>query len=96
MIDRKDVDINQTWDLSLLFKSEEDYEKSLDKVVEDVDNFVAKYESKINNEEDIKNCLEDYREIIKDLNLIGTYCSLDVEANVCSNVIYIRLFCFNY
>lgn len=29
MIERKDVDIKETWDLSLLFKTEQDYEKAL-------------------------------------------------------------------
>lgn len=82
MIDRKDADIRETWDLTLLFKDEEAYEKLLRETIEKVDRFAEKYESNIRDTNDIKEALEEYRQILECLSRMGNYCSLDVEANV--------------
>lgn len=82
MLDRKDAPINQTWDLSLLFKTLEDFELAKNDYKKYVDDFVNKYEGNLNTVENIKLALKNYRDILEKGSKLGTYCSLAVEANV--------------
>ena len=82
MIDRKDVNINETWDLSLLFESPEAHKEELDKYKDDVEKFVEKYDGKIKTAQDVNNALEEYRPLLGKASRLGAYCSLAVEANV--------------
>ena len=45
MKERTEVPVEQTWDLSLLFKTEEDYKKSIDFYKQLVENFCKKFEN---------------------------------------------------
>lgn len=82
MIDRKDVDIKETWDLSLIFKTEEDYEKELNTTISNIDNFVSNYESKLNNNEIIIKALNDYEIILESFDKLGSYAYFDYSVDV--------------
>lgn len=82
MLDRKDAPIEQTWDLSLLFETVDDYEQTKNEHLQLVDQFVNKYEGKLDSVDQIKSALEEYRTILQMGTRLGTYCSLAVEANV--------------
>ena len=45
MKERTEVPVEQTWDLTLLFKTEEDYKKSIEFYKQLVENFCKKFEN---------------------------------------------------
>ena len=45
MKERTEVPVEQTWDLSLLFKTEEDYKKSIEFYKQLVENFCKTFEN---------------------------------------------------
>ena len=44
--ERKDINVNDTWDLTLIFKTDEDFYKELDKVTKEI-NDITKYQDHI-------------------------------------------------
>ena len=56
--ERKDIDIKDTWDLSTLFKSDEDFDKALNELSPKTDS-LKKYEGKLNNVDDILTFLKE-------------------------------------
>ena len=56
---RQDVPVEQTWDLSLIFKEEKDMWDALEKVKADVKAFVGTYAGRLSDAETIVNCLDD-------------------------------------
>ena len=81
MKERTEVPVEQTWDLSLLFKTEEDYKKSIEFYKQLVETFCKTFENQINTEEAIHQSLADYREILELRGKIVQYASLAVNAN---------------
>ena len=81
MKERTEVPVEQTWDLSLLFKTEEDYKKSIEYYKQLVENFCKTFENQINIVEAIHQSLADYREILELRGKIVQYASLAVNAN---------------
>ena len=57
---REDVNIKETWDLSLIYKSEEDYKKDLEAYKNAIDNFVEAYKGKIKDFEVLDKSLKDF------------------------------------
>lgn len=102
MIERKDVDIKETWDLSLLFKTEQDYEKALKELGKEVDLFLEKYKGKLLSARIVNESLSDMRKIRKLMEWVSAYSRLDVEVNVLnktaaeraanSNIVFADLF----
>ena len=82
MIERKDVNINETWDLSLLFSTEDGFNKEVESFQEAVKGFVEKYDGNLTSPEDIKSLLSDFRPLLERGGKIGNYANLAVEANV--------------
>ena len=78
---RTEVPVEQTWDLTLLFKTEEDYKKSIEFYKQLVENFCKTFENQINTVEAIHQSLADYREILELRGKIVQYASLAVNAN---------------
>ncbi|MDY0277517.1 MAG: oligoendopeptidase F [Acholeplasma sp.] len=76
ILKRSEVNEKYTWDLTRLFKNEEEYQKAVKEVGGLIDTFVKKYQGSINNAKDINNSLNDYREIITKLRYVGSYQSL--------------------
>ena len=81
MKERTEVPVEQTWDLSLLFKTEEDYKKSIEFYKQLVETFCKTFENQINTVEAIHQSLADYREILELRGKIVQYASLAVNAN---------------
>lgn len=79
---RKDVDINETWDLSSLFKDDKDYSESLARLVKSVKEFKNRYEGKIEGSKDINKALDAYRPILELFGQLGSYASLSVEVDL--------------
>ena len=78
---RTEVPVEQTWDLSLLFKTEEDYKQSIEVYKQLVEKFCKNFENQLNSVEAIHQSLADYREILELRGKIVQYASLAVNAN---------------
>ena len=73
--ERKDIDIKDTWDLSTLFKSDEDFEvalKQFDPKIKDI----KKYEGKLNNAHDILAFLKEKNEAGRLVSNLFCYANL--------------------
>ena len=79
MKERTEVPVEQTWDLTLLFKTEEDYKKSIEYYKQLVENFCKNFENQINTVEAIHQSLADYRDILELRGKIVQYASLAVK-----------------
>ena len=79
---RNEVDKNLTWNLSDLFKTEEDYKKALNEIVEKTDELVKVYEGKLDCYCTINSCLDDLKPIYELIDLTGNYAALDYETDL--------------
>ncbi len=75
---RKDVPVGETWDLSLLYQTEEEMFLDLKKAEEMSSGIAARYQGKLTDPETIVNCLSDLEELRKVLYVVGTYAELAV------------------
>ncbi|WP_200813106.1 oligoendopeptidase F [Helcococcus massiliensis] len=78
---REDVNIKETWDLSLIYKNEEYYKKDLEAYKESIDNFVESYKGKIKDFEVLDKSLKDFIKVNEYGSKLGAYASLPVQAN---------------
>ena len=78
---RKDVPVNETWDLSLIYKSEDEMEADLKKARSLADELMRDYEGKITSSKEISDALKIYEEIVKALTLVGNYTELAVSVD---------------
>lgn len=78
---RKDVPEELTWDLSLIYKTEEDMKKDAEKMKNLGKKMVREYQGKLNNPQTIDACLDDYREVVRLATLTGNYCNLAVSVD---------------
>lgn len=78
---RQDVNINETWDISLIYETEEDYKEAVEAFKSKVDEFESSYKDKIKTYEDLDSSLKDYIEISEISAKIGAYASLPVQAD---------------
>lgn len=78
---REEADPQYMWDLSALYKTEEEFEKAVKTVDLMADDFKKNYENKLKSADIIKNAMEDYRDIVANIDRIAHYASLDVEAD---------------
>ena len=82
---RKDVPVELTWDLSLIFPEEKDMWEALDKTKKDVAKFVDTYKGKLNTAENIVSCLDDREVIIQSVVRLWSYSGLAQEADYTDN-----------
>ncbi|MGF7058755.1 oligoendopeptidase F [Brassicibacter mesophilus] len=73
---RKEIDISLTWNLSHIFKTDEEYEKTLKEVIESSSEIESKYKSKLSSTDTILKCIEEYEELYIKAMLTNTYASL--------------------
>ncbi len=78
---RKDVDVNLTWDLTAIFKTEEDYEAAVKKSQELTDEIKKEFKGKLNSAANINACLDQLREFYQLAILTGTYSYLAVAVD---------------
>ncbi|MBO4410686.1 MAG: oligoendopeptidase F [Lachnospiraceae bacterium] len=84
---RKDVPVEQTWDLSLLFSTEEEMWKALDEVKAEVQVFAKTYAGKLTNAETIVNCLDDKEKLLPKIGNIWSYSGLALETDYTDNAL---------
>ena len=81
ILERKDVDENLTWDLTAIFKTEEEFEEMLKKSQELTDEIEKEFKGNLDNAESINNCLDKLKCLTQMTNLIGSYCYLAVSVD---------------
>lgn len=78
---RKDVPVELTWDLSLIYKTEEEMYQDVDKVKSLSERMVKEYKGKLHTPQSVNACLDDYREVERMLTLVSDYCYLAVSVD---------------
>ncbi|MBR6704929.1 MAG: oligoendopeptidase F, partial [Lachnospiraceae bacterium] len=78
---RKDVPVEETWDLSLIYPTEEAFEEAVEQFKALADGICEKYQGKLNTADAIVACLDEFEEIEKLAGLIGSYAGLAVEVD---------------
>lgn len=81
ILDRKDVEKELTWDLSAIFKSEEEYENKLEKIVDLSKEIEEKFKGKLKDASTINSCLDKLREAQEAAVLVFTFASLKVSVD---------------
>ena len=85
LIERKDVKIEDTWDLSLLYKNDEEFEKDFS-TVEKFSNEVSKYKGKLNTSaKELKNILDTIMNTSIILERLGSYAFLKQTEDLTNN-----------
>ena len=87
LANRKDVPIEQTWDLSLIFPDEETMWKSLEEAKARVRRFVETYAGKLNSAEAIVSCLDEKEQILPMIGNCWSYAGLALEADYTDNAL---------
>src|SRR5690554_2309306 len=73
---RNEVNSKETWDLTRLYKDETLYNNDLELLAKLVNDFVGKYEGKLNDAPIIVGSIKDYMELLKVLTYTSTFQSL--------------------
>jgi len=81
MIMRKDVDPALTWDLSSIYKTEEDMYRDAEKMKEMAEAIEKEYRGRLDSPERIAECMDLYREVYTLSVLTGNYCDLAVSVD---------------
>lgn len=78
---RSEVPVELTWDLTALYKSDEEMFAALDKAKELCDSIVAKYQGKLNTAEAINACYKDYEDWLKIVVIVSHYADLGASVD---------------
>lgn len=78
---RNEIPTQETWDLTHLFATEEDYNAAIVTVKESVDSFEKTYQGNITTAEDVVKAVAAYEDIYKQIIPIGTYASLALSVD---------------
>ena len=73
---RSEIDVSLTWNLSHIFSSDEEYERTLKEVVEKSKEIEDTYKGRLDNPDTIIKCLEEYEDMYIKASLTGTFASL--------------------
>lgn len=79
--ERKDVDVSLTWDLSAIYKREEDYDAAVKEAQEQVEEIYKNYRGKLNSPDIINECLDRLKKVMGIMNLTVTYANLSVSVD---------------
>ncbi|NLC03911.1 MAG: oligoendopeptidase F [Tissierellia bacterium] len=78
---RSEIEEQFTWDLSTIFKTEEEMETMLNEAVEGSKSVEDKYKGELNTPEMINACLDEMKEIMQKVTLVGSYSYLAVSVD---------------
>lgn len=81
LLTRKDVPKELTWDLSLIYKTEEEMYGDADLMESISQHMVKTYKGKLTTAENINLCLDEYRRVYELAVLVGNYCDLAVSVD---------------
>jgi len=87
---RKDVAVEETWDLTELLKNDADFEPTLAQLVEDALSFEQTYQGTITDAQKVIEVLTAFENLQKSIVPIGTYASLNLQADRTDDVAQIR------
>lgn len=79
--ERKDVDKSLTWDLSAIYKTEEEFNFAIEELKEVALEIEKKYKGKLNNSKIINECLDEFRKIKESIDLTAVYSNLSVSVD---------------
>lgn len=81
ILHREDVDENLTWDLSAIFKTEEEFDNMVKRAQELTQEIEHKFKGQLNNSNIINECLDNLRELQQLLVLTSSYSYLSVAVD---------------
>ena len=87
---RKDVPIEETWDLSLIFAEERQMWEELERTKAEVETVAKTYRGQLATAEMIVQCLTEQEEIYKAISRIGAYADLALEVDYTDNALRAR------
>ena len=87
---RKDVPVEQTWDLKDLLENDADFEPVLAQLVEDALHFERNYQGTITDAQKVIEVLTAFEALEKSIVPIGTYASLTIQADHTDDVAQMR------
>lgn len=87
---RKDVPVEQTWDLKVLLENEADFEPVLAQLVENALYFERNYQGTITDAHKVIEVLTAFEALEKSIVPIGTYASLTIQADHTDDVAQMR------
>lgn len=76
LLSRKDVKKELTWDLTLIYKDEAALMADADRLEKLTGEIESLYKGKLGSTETVNKCLDEYREAVGIITLIGNYCEL--------------------
>lgn len=76
LLSRKDVKKELTWDLTLIYKDEAVLMADADRLEKLTGEIESLYKGKLGSAETVNKCLDEYREAVGIITLIGNYCEL--------------------
>ena len=82
---RKDVPKELTWDLSLIYATEENMLRDAEKMEQLAGEIVEKYKGHLDGPEQIEACVTAYRQVYELMTLTGSYCDLAVSVDYYDN-----------
>ncbi len=78
---RKDVDLLLTWDLSAIFKTEEEFNSAVQEAQRLTEGVEKEYKGRLNTAAIINECLDKMKKLVQIMNLAGTYAYLAVAVD---------------
>jgi oligoendopeptidase F len=85
ILERKDVDVNLTWDLTSIFKTNEEFETALEEMNRLTAKIEQEYKGKLSTAENMNACLDLYREVIEFLHWTNSYVELALSVDYTNN-----------
>lgn len=78
---RSNVPEAETWDLTALFSSDDDFYQALDQSIKDAQTFYDEYRGKLDNNTTILNALDEYAKLLIELDRLGNYAELRLSVD---------------
>lgn len=78
---RRDIPVELTWDLSLIYATEEEMNRDVERAKALCDSIVKDYKGKLDTPQAIRACMDDLREFHRLVVLVGHYCELAVSVD---------------
>ncbi|MDY2698234.1 MAG: oligoendopeptidase F, partial [Lachnospiraceae bacterium] len=83
LVSRKEVPVKETWDLSLIYETEEAMQADLEKVKKLTAEVVTRFKGNLTTPETINACLDEMQEINRLVGLIINYTDLNASVDYC-------------
>lgn len=83
--ERKDIDVNLTWDLTSIFKTNEEFIAAMDEMNRLTAKIEEEYKGKLSTAKNMNACLDLYREVIRFMVLTSSYADLALSVDYTNN-----------